>query len=145
MNKAIFKLAKLAIPLLMSLAFVLPSLTLWLSHGSTHSWVVEVCTERGLEKVVFKPEGSAQWADGSSSLPQKRLYSKDTHPSPQSHQSLDHCPLCQLPALSGEAGSSLPLARFDPQLARPTHRESQVPSTLWAWANLPARAPPTSL
>ena len=142
-NSAIFRLAKLAIPLLMALSFVVPSLTQLMGSKASHQALLEVCTDQGIQWVKVSADlesrtdlaiASLQSSKVGSSTPQQQA--------PQSHQTLDHCPLCQLQALSSWSVQELP--HVDPNVYSDSIalEQPQVHTTPWVWAYSPARAPP---
>jgi len=149
-KKTMHKLAKLAIPLLMALAFVLPSLMMLAGSSATHQVLLEVCTDHGIQLVKLSGDNGATLVAGtgsktySSSLTAPGSDNAQSSPSsPSSNQTLDHCPLCQLQASS----SATPDGLSDVALTLLSHAHplghAQVHDTTWAWTQLPARAPPS--
>ena len=117
----IYKLTKSAMPLLMVLAFLLPSISALLSISSTHQLTLEVCTDHGVQLV--------QLSDSPS---------KDQ----SSPKSADHCPLCQLPVATGLAVEVNTVEGVISSLHSLPLSEVESQHTSVAWSHLPARAPP---
>lgn len=151
-KKAMLKLAKLAIPLLMALAFVLPSLMMLTGSSATHQVLLEVCTDRGMQVVKLSADQGATLFSGrpskiySSSFTSSPSDNAQSSPSaPSSNPTLDHCPLCQLQA----SKTASPVGLSDVALKFLSHAlplgHAQVHDTTWAWTQLPARAPPAHL
>jgi hypothetical protein len=117
----VFNMAKLAMPLVLLLAFVLPSAALLLGSNQSHLLTLEVCTDHGIELV------------GLGSQP------SDV---PQPAKVLDHCPLCQLQVVPPLVPHLEAFIGLKAQTVLVPLGHSQLTSTLVAWSFLPSRAPP---
>jgi hypothetical protein len=151
-KKAVNQLATLAIALLMTLAFVLPSLMMLTGSSATHQVLLEVCTDRGIQLVKLSGDHVATPFSGSGSKTFSRSFAapasdkaQSSPSSPSSDSTLDHCPLCQLQALSSSSHDGLidVAAKFLSQALPMGH--ARVDVTTWAWIHLPARAPPAHI
>jgi hypothetical protein len=117
----IYKLTKSAMPLLMVLAFLLPSISALFSISSTHQLTLEVCTDHGVQLVQLSDSPSKDQSNPKSA---------------------DHCPLCQLPVATGLAFEGI---TFEGVISSPHSLplgEAESQHTFVAWSHLPARAPP---
>jgi hypothetical protein len=122
--RKLFNITKLAMPLLMLLAFLIPSASLIWRSSISHTLTLEVCTDHGVQQVQLSEH---QQDDTKSS------------------KAFDHCPLCQLQGhFPLVVAKQLFVAIVPGSIPRPAEL-SQVQQLRFAWSLLPSRAPPTYL